>query len=1054
MPIIGRRRGREKRRPWRGPVRLKNFWIMQDQNAIYLIDGHAHIYRAYHAVSGLTAPSGEPTNATFGFAGMLLRLLSQRRPAYLALAMDAGSKKRIELDENYKAQRKPMPTDMPVQIQRIEQIVATLGIPILRTEGCEADDVIATVVRRVRDDATMAAMKLYICSRDKDLDQLLDNRVSLLEVQTNAQLTPEGLLAQKGYTPAQARDVQALVGDTVDNIPGIPGVGPKTAAKWINQYGNLDNLVAHAGEITGKIGEAFRNNLHVLEKSRVLVALQTDIPVEWNVNAARVQFDRLPLLAPIFRELGFSKMLDLLEQAHGALQAAGRQAAGLPAPARSPVPAAPAPAPASAPASAASPAPLSKKAATGAAAQLKPIGPGALFEGGLFGDADEPAPAARGAAGGEPGCLPAEGAGGAVSDLPEAAAPDAAPNASPGSAPAATETSSAAFGGARPVEGQYVLVNTPELLTKMADELQADIAADERRWLAVDTETDCLGSMCSQMCGLSLAARAGRAYYVAVKGAGECLDIAAVRERLGPLLADDSIKKVGQNLKYDLNVLRLAGLPMGGVYLDTMVASYVLDSSRMSHGMDALSVDFLGLKPIPISDLIGKGAKQISFADVPLERAATYAAEDADVTFRLAEVLLPKLRDAGHEKLLFEVEMPLVLVLADMEYAGIKIDKDLLAEMSKMLSDRLLDLGTRIRSAAGMDFNFDSPRQLADVLFRQLGLPVIRKTKTGPSTDISVLDALADKHPVPALIVEYRQLNKLKNTYLDALGRQVNERTGRIHASFNQTVAETGRLSSSDPNLQNIPIKTELGREIRRAFVARGPGHLLITADYSQIELRVLAHYCREPALLTAFEHDRDVHQVVAAEIYNVPLDQVTPDMRRIAKTVNFGIIYGQTGFGLAQVLKIPKKEAGEFIVSYKKRFPQIEQFSHECIKQAMATGGVTTILGRRRAIPDILSANQVVRQFGQRAAMNSVIQGSAADLIKLAMVNIHRRMAREKTDMELLLQIHDELVFECRAEQLEAQAAMIRHEMEHAMELSVPLKVALAWGTNWLEGK
>ncbi len=493
-------------------------------------------------------------------------------------------------------------------------------------------------------------------------------------------------------------------------------------------------------------------------------------------------------------------------------------------------------------------------------------------------------------------------------------------------------------------------------------------------------------------------------------------------------------------------------MTLGGSHFDTMVASYVLDSSRLTHKMDALAAELLAVQTIPITDLIGKGAAtQTSFDQVPLDRATTYSAEDADITLRLAHLLYDRLMASGMEKLFFDLEMPLVDVLASMEYEGILIDTSVLTGMSKMLDDRLADLRTRIREAAGKDFNFDSPKQLAKVLFEDLGLKVIKKTRTGPSTDITVLEALSDLHPVPALIVEYRQLTKLKNTYVDALTEQVNKRTGRVHTSFNQTIAATGRLSSSDPNLQNIPIKTDIGREIRRAFVA-APGHVLITADYSQIELRVLAHYCGEPALIEAFANNRDVHRVVAAEIFKVPEAEVKPEMRSIAKTVNFGIIYGQTGFGLSKVLKIPQTQANEFIDSYRKRFPKIEEFTRTCVRDATMQGYVTTILGRRRLIPDIQSPNQAQRQFGQRAALNSVIQGSAADLIKLAMVNVQRRIQRENHPSKMLLQIHDELVLECPAEKAESEAAMVRHEMETAMKLHVPLKVDIGWAKSWFD--
>lgn len=962
------------------------------KKTLYLIDGHAQIYRAYFAVMGLSSPSGEPTNATFGFSGMLLKLFQTRKPTHVAMALDAGAVAREAMDKNYKAQRKPMPDDMPIQIDRICQIMEAAGIPILRHEGCEADDVIATLVCKIRQDPAHADTMIYMCSKDKDLDQLIDERTKLFDIQTGEEIGPAELLAKKGYTPAQAKDVLALTGDTVDNIPGVPGVGPKTAAKWIGQYGGLDELIAKREEIKGKAGEALRANLETLEQARRLVELMCDLPIELDWKAAEAKVGQLARMAPIFRELGFGRIVGQLEEIVG--QARAENVAR----------------------------------------------PGADIPGGLFGDG---------------------AAGAAVPSVQEREVPAVPATVEPAQA-MQTDASldASAVPADRPlcgVAGDYRLVNTPALLEEMLATLREQLGVKGAA-LAVDTETTALGAMRSELCGISLSAKEGTGYYVAVKGVGEVLDGVLVRDRLGPLLSDESVPKVGQNLKYDINALRVFGIELRGMFLDTMVASYVLDSSRLSHGMDALAADYLGLRPIPISDLIGKGAKQISFADVPLEQAAHYSSEDADVTLRLANLLYPKLQEQKLDGLCMDVEMPLVQVLADMEYRGVAIDAGLLATMSEELGKKLVDLVVRIKAAAGVEFNVDSPKQLADVLFKQLNLPVVKKTKTGASTDIDVLEELSTKHPVPALVVEYRQLSKLKNTYLDTLGQEVNARTGRIHASFNQTIAATGRLSSSDPNLQNIPMRTEVGREIRRAFVAGDEGHLLLTADYSQIELRMLAHYCGDPALLRAFAEDRDVHRVVAAEIFNVPEEQVTSEQRGIAKTVNFGIIYGQTGFGLSRVLKIPQGQANDFIAAYKKRFPQIERFGQECVKEASLQGYVTTILGRRRMIPDINSSNMARRQFGQRAAMNSVIQGSAADLIKMAMVNLHRKlMARRdggKADAWLIMQIHDELVFEVKQEAIEELAALVRQEMEHAMELKVPLKVGMAWGRNWLEGK
>ncbi len=968
-----------------------------NDKTLYIIDGHAQIYRAYYAVSGLTSPSGEPTNATFGFISMFLKLLDNRQPTHIALAMDAGSSQRDQLDPQYKAQRKPMPEDMPAQIQRIGQMMEAIGVPILRVDGYEADDVIATVVQRIKNDATLPQIQVYICSRDKDLDTLIDQQTVLFDIQENETMDAAELLAKKGYRPEQVADVLALTGDTADNIPGIPGVGPKTAAKWLAQFGSLDTLIANAGNISGKIGEALRSNLGVLDLSRKLVRLRTDVPVEFSWSQCHFDLNRLSALLPMFEELSFRRLIPQIEKLK--MVAAGRTT--ITGTHTIPLPTAP----------------------HATARPAKSLSPGEinLFNQAPEGDAVTP--------------LEGEGTGDFPVDADDTAI---------------TPTANTL----QPVQGNYRLVSSTANLMKMVQEIREVLDQSKSRWLSVDTETDALGAMKSNVCGISVCACRGQAWYIAIKGPGECVASDALKEHLGPLLADPTIKKIGQNLKYDINVLRRCQLPLAGVYLDTMIADYLLDSSRASHSMDAMAADYLGLKPMAISALIGKGMQQKSFAQVPLEQACTYAAEDADVTLRLAEILFPRLAAAGMDQLFFDVEMPLVSVLADMEYTGVKVDVNLLRQLSVDIEKKLVDLKERIRDAAGMEFNFDSPRQLGQVLFGKLGLRVIKKTKTGPSTDISVLEALADDHPVPALILEYRQLTKLQSTYLEPLIAAVSPMTGRVHASFNQTIAETGRLSSSDPNLQNIPIRTDIGREIRRAFAAADADHVLISADYSQIELRVLAHFCREPALIEAFGANRDIHSYVAAQIHHVDLQQVTPEMRRIAKSVNFGIIYGQTSYGLAKLLKIPEREAAAFIRAYKQLFPAIEEFFSACTQEAMAHGYVTTILGRRRQIPQIHSKNQTIRQFGQRAAINSVIQGSAADLIKMAMVRIHRQITPHADEIQLILQIHDELVFECRRDKAATYAQMVREEMEHAMDLRVQLKVDVAWGDNWLAAK
>ena len=960
---------------------------------IYLIDGHAQIYRAYFALMNLKSPSGEPTNATFGFISALLKLISTRRPSYLAVAMDAGSSQREQIDAQYKATRSPMPADMPIQIDRIRSMLQAVPICTLWVDGYEADDVVATAVKRFLDDPANAESRIYICTRDKDLEALINDRVFLYDIEREEVTDATALVKKKGYPPQHVGDILALTGDSSDNIAGIPGVGPKTAAKWIAQYGSLDQLLKHAGDISGKVGQSLRDNLGVLETSRRLVQLQTDVPLKASLTDLEFNAGGLNHLLPTFVDLSFKS---LIPQTQKVLQSLGHSA------------------------DIKMDAHRASDSTPMAASAISPGDmPGGLFAG--MGSADRPAKSA------------------AVKAPNQTASNTGAEALEPATAPRLAA-----------VEGDYRLVRSPTELAAMAEELRAQLAASPRRQLAVDTETDALSSVRSNLCGISLCVRAGMAWYIAVKGPGAALPIEDIHRVVAPLLADSNIVKIGQNIKYDINVLRRYGYEFKGPLFDTMIASYLIDSSRRSHSMDSLAADLLGLSPISIKTLIGRGAQQRSFADVPLDEACRYAAEDADVTLRLAAVLAPRIAELHLTDLMDGLEMPMVRVLADMELAGICIDSDLLKALDTQMGDDIARLQKEVIAQAGISFNIDSPKQLAEVLFNKLGLPIQRKTRTGLSTDIEVLQALQDMHPVPKLIMEYRQLTKLRSTYVLALLADMNPETHRVHTSFNQTVAETGRLSSSDPNLQNIPVRTENGREIRRAFVAPGPDWCLISADYSQIELRVLAHFCREPALLEAFEADTDIHQFVAMQIFNVTADQVTGDMRRLAKTVNFGIIYGQTPFGLASTLKIPRDEAARFIDTYKARFPGISHFTTQCVLDASTHGFVSTILGRRRFIAELSSPNQAMRQFGQRAAVNSVIQGSAADLIKQAMVNIHHKNPFDK--LHMLLQVHDELVFECPASQAKAAMEFIAHQMESAMTLAVPLKVDICSGPNWLD--
>ncbi len=1027
---------------------------MDRMPTLYLIDGYAQFFRAFHAIrTPMSSPvTKEPTNMTFGFLGMLLKLLRGEgqhmnggeggagHADYLAVAIDVSGDTetfRSTLYPEYKAHRPPIPELLPPQIDRCLAMLRDIGVPIVGVEGFEADDTIATLVTKLR--AARPDLRIRIISKDKDLKQLLEGGgrapVEMYDIHTDTLTTAESLKADIGLEPRQVIDMLALMGDSVDNVPGVEGVGEKTAAQLIAQYGSLENLLAHAGEIKGKRGEKLREAASLLALSRSLVALRHDAPVDLRLDQADVRAIKLDRLIPICRELGFNRYQDEVRTLMGGERGASATGAGASGgtkemfePTRQQW--------VEPPKSAASPS-VTKR---GRAEEL-----GGLFSGGLF---DAP---------------------------PEAAA-------------------------VAPADGEYEAVLTREHLARVVDELRtAEV-------ISIDTETTSLVPRRAKLCGISLAVAEGRAWYVPMRSPTpeNHLDEAAVLGALRPILEDGARAKCGHNLKFDLLVLRAAGVEMGGLVPygatsgaakdwpggDTMVASYLIDSSRSSHSKDALCLALLGRTNIPISDLIGSGKNQRSFESVPLEQAVPYAAEDADVTLRLRNIMLPQLRAMGLIDLWLDVELPLVEVLAELEWNGILVDPAELDRQRERLLRKIAELKNAIDDEAmtrlGRTFNPDSPKQLAAALFNKpsdaepgLGLKSIKKTKTGHSTDIEVLEKLAGDPalstpphakgddakptPIPALIVEHRQLSKLVGTYLEALKDAIEPSTGRIHCSFNQTVAATGRLASSDPNLQNIPIRTDIGREIRRAFVAP-PGHRLISADYSQIELRILAHLSRDPALIEAFHQDQDIHTAVAAQIHGVPLDKVTKDQRSGAKMVNFGIVYGITAYGLARRLQIGERAAAEIIAGYKQRFAGITTFLEECIEQAKRYGYVETMLKRRRLIPGIDSRNPAERSLAERVAINSVVQGSAADLIKIAMVDLHRLFrasgrgaggARSAgPTARMLLQIHDELVFEAPEGEAEAARQIIVERMEGAMKLTVPLKVDSSIAGNWFEGK
>lgn len=1023
---------------------------------LYIIDGYAQFFRAYHAIrTPMTSPvTKEPTNMTFGFIGMLLKLLRGQgrigadggRPDYVCVTLDVSGDRgtfRSQIYPEYKATREEPPEDLAPQVERCLATLRQIGVPILGAEGFEADDVIATLVTKLR--AEHPDLKIRIISKDKDLKQLLEDgggAVELYDVHNDELITAETLKAETGLEPRQVVDMLALMGDSVDNVPGVEGVGPKTAAKLIAEHGSLEGVLAAAGTIKGKLGERLRAiDRRQLELSRQLVTLRHDVPIDLPLEAARTDALNLAAMGPVLKELGFNRYQDELKSLIGG-------------------------APASEPALPASLEPRAR-------------------HGGLFPERSpiEMPPASAGAN--------------------AAAKRDAGP----------TPIFGGLFDGAQsaaaqitPQSGEYRAVVNREQL----DALVKDLHAAE--CIAIDTETTGLSPRRAKLCGICLSTKIGTGVYVPVRSPDPSshLDEATVVAALKPVLEDPAKPKCGHNLKFDMLVLRKAGIRLGGVCIptparergaavadapaaashatfatprfatstafDSMVASYLIDASRSSHGLDALAMALLGRTNISIKDLIGSGPGQRTFDQVPLEQATQYAAEDADVALQLRAMMLPQLGAMNLMPLFETVEMPLVEVLAELEWNGIRVDRAELERQRARLQKRIDELKAEIARVAkdtiGRTFNPDSPRQLAAALFNKpdagdelggpgLGLRPIKKIKTGYSTDAEVLDKLAADPeidtPIPALIVEHRELTKLVSTYLVALAAEINPDTGRIHASFNQTVAATGRLSSSDPNLQNIPIRTDIGREIRKAFVAEpSPPHVLVSADYSQIELRLLAHLSRDPGLIEAFEQDRDIHTAVAAQIHGVPLDKVTKAQRNGAKMVNFGIVYGITSFGLARRLGVSNTEAAKIIDDYKRRFAGITTFLQECIDQAVRFGYVQTMLGRRRPIVDIQSNNPQRRALAERVAINSVVQGSAADLIKLAMVDLHGAISTGAAPegLRMLLQIHDELVFECPRDRAEDARALIKDRMEHAMKLSVPLKVETNVSENWFDGK
>jgi DNA polymerase-1 len=887
-----------------------------------------------------------------GVLNMLNKMIKEESPERIAVVFDApGRTFRDDLFDQYKAHRMPMPDDLRSQVQPLLDAVVAMGLPLLRVAGVEADDVIGTLAKQ----GAESGYDVLISTGDKDMAQLVGPHIGLINTMSNTRLDRAGVKAKFDVFPEQIVDYLALVGDSSDNIPGIPGVGPKTAAKWLSQYQTLDELIAHAGDVGGKVGENLRNGLAMLELSRKLATIDTALKLDITAEGLDAGAPDLPRLRELYTRLELRALLKAL------------------------------------------------------------------------GSVLEPAVAA-----GNSAAVDVVMAGTAETAGAQAAA-----------AVAVVETLSLAR--------DYHKILSQDAL----DAWLAKLAAAPL--MAFDTETDSVDYMQARIVGLSFAVAPGEAAYVPLghdyAGAPHQLDREKVLAAFKPLLEDPDKAKLGHHLKYDAHSLANYGIALEGQRFDSMLESYVLNSVATRHDMDSAAAKYLGVKTIAYEEVTGKGAKQITFNQVDVDRAAEYSAEDADVTLRLHLALWPQIEALPTLKAVYEtIEQPLVAVLYRMERKGVLVDRELLKIQSSELAARMLELQAQAHAEAGGAFNVDSPKQLQEILFGKLGIPVSRKTPTGqPSTAEDVLEELAATYPLPKLILEYRGIAKLKSTYTDTLPEQINQATGRIHTSYHQAVAATGRLSSTDPNLQNIPIRTQEGRRIRQAFVAP-PGHSLVAADYSQIELRIMAHLSGDASLLRAFAEDRDVHQATAAEVFSTPLGQVSADQRRSAKAINFGLMYGMSAFGLARQLGIGRGDAQKYMDLYFERYPGVKRYMEETRRQARETGFVETVFGRRLYLPEIQSRNQALRQYAERSAINAPMQGTAADIIKRAMIEVDAWLQSSRMPAQLIMQVHDELILEVADEAVEAIVEPLRAHMAQAATLAVPLKVDVGVGRNWDE--
>ncbi|MGH8537998.1 MAG: DNA polymerase I [Gammaproteobacteria bacterium] len=891
------------------------------EDLLVLVDGSSYLYRAFHALPPLSTSRGEPTGAIHGFIAMLRRLLKDYTPNYLAVVFDAKGKTfRDDMYPAYKAHRPAMPEELRLQVEPLHAVVRAMGVPMLVIEGVEADDVIGTLAVQ----AAEVGLRTLIATGDKDFAQVVSEAVSLVNTMDNSVMDAQGVERKFGVPPALIVDYLSLIGDKIDNVPGVPKVGPKTAVAWLKQYRCLDNLLAHAADIKGTLGDSLRASMQQLVLSKKLVTIARAVPLDATPRDLKPRPQDNETLKALFTELEFKTWLnDLLE--------------------------------------------------------------------------DEPRP--------EP---PVEAAG-------------------------------------------YATILDRGQLDRWIERLR------HAELIAFDTETTSLDYMQAALVGVSFSLQAGEAAYVPVahdyQGAPRQLSREEVLEALRPILEDPQRPKLGHNLKYDMSVLANHGVELRGIRCDSMLESYVLDSTASRHDLDSLALKYLGVRTILFEDVAGKGSNQLSFNQVPIDRAAAYSAEDAEVCLRLHQTFWPRLaEESGLRRLYEEMEVPLVPVLSRMERNGVQVDAEMLREQSRALGGRLLEVEAEAHGLAGERFNLESPKQILEILYHKLGLPIRAKTPTGqPSTGEPVLQDLAAEYLLPRLILEYRGLAKLKSTYTDKLPRQINVRTGRVHTSYHQAVAATGRLSSSDPNLQNIPVRTEEGRRIRRAFMAP-PGSRLVAADYSQIELRIMAHLSADPLLRQAFAAGQDVHRATAAEIFGLKPETVGAEQRRAAKAINFGLIYGMSAFGLARQLGIDRGAAQDYIDRYFSRYPGVKAFMEETRVRARRQGYVETVYHRRLYLPEINSRNTQRRQYAERTAINAPMQGTAADIIKRAMIEVDRWLHEERISAKLIMQVHDELVLEVEEDAVEQVRARLASIMAGAAELAAPLVVDIGVGANWDE--